>query len=57
MGYNAHINESKMGFGFSVFVSIRLDKQIDDQLSAFEAEIARCPEVVDCWLMTAVSTT
>ncbi len=51
-GYNAHIDEGKMGFGFSVFVSIRLDKQIDDRLSAFETEIARCPEVVDCWLMT-----
>lgn len=51
-GYSADINEHKMGFGFSVFVSVRLDKQIDDQLSAFEAELSRCPEVVDCWLMT-----
>ena len=51
-GYSAHVDEAKMGFGFSVFVSIRLDKQIDDRLSAFEAEVSRCPEVVDCWLMT-----
>ena len=54
-GYSADIAEDRMGFGFSVFVSIRLDKQIDDQLSAFEAEISRCPEVVDCWLMTGSS--
>ena len=51
-GYSAHVDEAKMGFGFSVFVSIRLDKQIDDRLSVFEAEVSRCPEVVDCWLMT-----
>ncbi len=51
-GYSAHVDEAKMGFGFSVFVSIRLDKQIDDRLNAFEAEVSRCSEVVDCWLMT-----
>ena len=27
-------------------------RQIDDRLVAFETEIKRCPEVVDCWLMT-----
>ena len=51
-GYGAHIDESRLGFGFSVFISVRLDRQIDDRLVAFEAEVRRCPEVVDCWLMT-----
>ncbi len=51
-GYSARIDEQKMGFGFSVFVSVRLDRQVDDRLVAFEQEIGRCPEVVDCWLMT-----
>lgn len=51
-GYSARIDEAKMGFGFSVFVSVRLDRQVDDRLVAFEREVARCPEVVDCWLMT-----
>lgn len=51
-GYSARIDEAKMGFGFSVFVSVRLEKQIDDRLVTFEQEVAACAEVVDCWLMT-----
>ena len=51
-GYSARIDEGRMGFGFSVFVSVRLDRQIDDRLQAFEERIRHFPEVVDCWLMT-----
>lgn len=51
-GYQALISEEKMGFGFSVFVSVSLDQQVDDRLVNFEAEVKRCPEVADCWLMT-----
>lgn len=51
-GYAANIDEAGMGFGFSVFVSVRLDHQIDDRLINFEREIGLMPEVVDCWLMT-----
>ncbi|MGY3670912.1 Lrp/AsnC family transcriptional regulator (plasmid) [Marinovum sp. KMM 9989] len=51
-GYAARIDETQMGFGFSVFVSVRLDRQVDDRLVSFERAIATFPEVVDCWLMT-----
>jgi len=51
-GYTATIDEHAIGLGFSVFVSVKLDKQVDDALATFEAAIARHPEVVDCWLMT-----
>ncbi|MEB8387049.1 Lrp/AsnC family transcriptional regulator [Rhodobacteraceae bacterium KMM 6894] len=51
-GYSAVIDEDKLGFGFSVFVSVRLDRQVDDRLVSFETELSRFPEVVDCWLMT-----
>ena len=51
-GYTALIDEEKLGFGFSIFVSVRLDKQIDDRLVTFEQAVSRCQEVVDCWLMT-----
>ena len=54
-GYSARIDEAKMGFGFSVFVSVRLDKQIDGRLAGFESRIRDCSEVVDCWLMTGSS--
>lgn len=51
-GYSARIDEAKLGFGFNVFVSVKLDNQIDDRLVSFESAIKNCPEVVDCWLMT-----
>lgn len=51
-GYRAMIDEAALGFGVSVFVSVRLDRQIDGALAAFEASIRALPEVVDCWLMT-----
>ena len=51
-GYTALIDEAALGFEVSVFVSVKLDRQIAHGLSAFETEIAQFPEVVDCWLMT-----
>lgn len=51
-GYAALIDEVALGFGISVFVSVQLDKQVDEALAVFEAAVARFPEVVDCWLMT-----
>ncbi|MBD8894088.1 Lrp/AsnC family transcriptional regulator [Roseibium litorale] len=51
-GYSARIDEEKMGFGLTAFLSVKLDQQIDDRLVSFEKALAACPEVVDCWLMT-----
>lgn len=51
-GYHAMVDEAKAGFDFSVFVSVKLDRQVDDALKEFEKAIRTYPEVVDCWLMT-----
>jgi Lrp/AsnC family leucine-responsive transcriptional regulator len=51
-GYAARIDEEALGYGFSVFVSVKLDKQVDEALMNFETAIQAFPEVVDCWLMT-----
>lgn len=51
-GYAARIDEEAIGYGFSVFVSVKLDKQVDEALMNFETAIQAFPEVVDCWLMT-----
>lgn len=51
-GYTVLLNEAAMGFGVSVFVSVKLDRQVDEALEIFEAAIQSFPEVVDCWLMT-----
>ncbi len=51
-GYTALIDEHRLGFTFSVFVSVRLERQIDEELARFESRVQALPEVVDCWLMT-----
>ncbi|WP_119308715.1 Lrp/AsnC family transcriptional regulator [Cohaesibacter haloalkalitolerans] len=51
-GYSALIDESALGFDVTVFVSVQLDRQVDNALAQFEAAIKTFPEVVDCWLMT-----
>ena len=51
-GYAAIVDEVQLGYGFSVFVSVRLDHQTDDRLLTFEDEILQLHEVADCWLMT-----
>ncbi|WP_443069339.1 Lrp/AsnC family transcriptional regulator [Sulfitobacter sp. EhC04] len=51
-GYAALIDEAALGFEFSVFVSVKLDRQVDDALARFETAVRGFPEVVDCWLMT-----
>jgi Lrp/AsnC family transcriptional regulator, leucine-responsive regulatory protein len=51
-GYTALIDEAALGFGITVFVSVKLERQVDDAIARFEAAVQRLPEVVDCWLMT-----
>lgn len=51
-GYTVLLNEAAMGFGVSVFVSVQLDRQVDEALEIFETAVQSFPEVVDCWLMT-----
>ncbi|MDQ7071751.1 MAG: Lrp/AsnC family transcriptional regulator [Rhodobacterales bacterium] len=51
-GYCAVIDEAALGYEVSVFVSVKLEKQVDEQLETLEAAIRGFPEVVDCWLMT-----
>lgn len=50
--YRAVVDEGKIGFGFSVFVSVRLDQQVDQRLQTFERRVRDYSEIVDCWLMT-----
>lgn len=51
-GYAAKIDEKLVGLPVSVFMSVKLERQVDEALTTFEAAIQQCPEVVDCWLMT-----
>jgi Lrp/AsnC family leucine-responsive transcriptional regulator len=51
-GYHAHLSDDAMGYAVTVFVSVQLDKQIDEALAHFENAVSAFDEVVDCWLMT-----
>ncbi|WP_151719626.1 Lrp/AsnC family transcriptional regulator [Gemmobacter serpentinus] len=51
-GYGAIVDETRLGFGFNVFVSVKLEQQVDRRLVEFEREARTCPEIVECWLMT-----
>ena len=51
----ALLDPIKLGASVSVFIQVTLEKQIESQLDAFEAAVARFPEVMECYLMTGDS--
>ncbi len=51
-GYTAIVDENRLGLPVAIFMSVKLERQVDSALTTFETEIARHPEVIDCWLMT-----
>lgn len=51
-GYTTLVDQGMIGFPVSVFVSIKLERQQEDQLQRFEDAVRRCPEVLECYLMT-----
>jgi Lrp/AsnC family leucine-responsive transcriptional regulator len=51
----ALLDPIKLGASVSVFIQVTLEKQVESQLDAFEAAVARFPEVMECYLMTGDS--
>ncbi len=51
-GYVAVVDQAKVGLPISVFASVKLERQREDDLDRFLQAVARWPEVVDCYLMT-----
>ena len=51
-GYVAVVDQVAVGLPISVFASIKLERQREDELDRFSQAVARWPEVVDCYLMT-----
>lgn len=49
--YVALLDARRMGRPTTVFVEITLQGQADDVLDAFEREVARVPDVLECHLM------
>lgn len=51
-GYVAVVDQQKVGLPISVFASIRLERQREDELDRFARAISHWPEIVECYLMT-----
>ncbi len=50
--YVALVDQEKVGLPVSVFISIKLERQREEELDKFEHEILQYPEVLECYLMT-----
>ncbi|MEO0693246.1 MAG: Lrp/AsnC family transcriptional regulator [Pseudomonadota bacterium] len=54
-GYVALLDRRRMGRPTTVFVEITLSGQADDVLDAFEREVAKIPDVMECHLMAGTA--
>ncbi len=54
-GYVALLDSRKMGRLTTVFVEITLQSQAEDLLDAFEREVARVPDLLECHLMAGTA--
>ena len=50
--YVAVVDQQAVGLPVSVFVSVKLERQREEELDRFAAAIPRWPEVLECYLMT-----
>lgn len=53
--YTTLLDPDKLGWGVSVFIEVRLERQIMDSLKIFEETINGFQEVMECYLMTGTS--
>lgn len=53
--YNTLLDADKLGWKVTVFIEIRLERQVVSDLHAFEEQIEKFPEVMECYLMTGTS--
>lgn len=54
-GYVALLNPRKFGKAATVFVEIALISQSDEVLDAFEKNVARIPDILECHLMAGTA--
>ena len=54
-GYVALVDQNTVGLPVSVFVNVRLEKQIERALEIFEETVKNWSEVMECYLMTGDS--
>ncbi|KPF95626.1 AsnC family transcriptional regulator [Rhodopseudomonas sp. AAP120] len=50
--YTAQVNQKALGLHVSVFISIKLTRQKEEDLARFAKAISKWDEVLECYLMT-----
>lgn len=53
--YVAILSPAATGWNSTVFVAVSVENQKRETLEKFERAVARCPEVLDCYLMSGES--
>ncbi|GAB3685282.1 Lrp/AsnC family transcriptional regulator [Salinisphaera aquimarina] len=53
--YVALVDPRRVGLGVSVFIQVRLEKQVEEALQRFETAMNAYPQVMECYLMTGTS--
>ncbi|MCC6492779.1 MAG: Lrp/AsnC family transcriptional regulator [Pirellulales bacterium] len=53
--YVAMLDPQRLGLGANVFVQVSLLRKDEATLQGFEQAVVKCPEVVECYLMTGDS--
>jgi DNA-binding Lrp family transcriptional regulator len=50
--YVTLLDPARIGLPVSIFISVTLERQVEQALERFEAGILKRPEVMECYLMT-----
>lgn len=53
--YTTILDPEKLDWNVSVFIEIRLEKQVLEYISIFENKVQQYPQVMECYLMTGTS--
>ncbi len=51
-GYVTLVDQQAVGLPVSIFINVTLERQVEQALEEFEANIRAWPEVMECYLMT-----
>lgn len=54
-GYATLVEPEALGLNVSVFIQVKLEKQVGQTLKVFEEAVLSYPEVMECYLMTGES--
>jgi len=50
--YSAVIDPARVGLGLSCFISVTLERNVEQVLEVFEAAVSERPEILECWPVT-----